>query len=211
MACPVCFENLKKFSVSRKPPCFQKPNNRTGTHTALSSASNPRCCVSSCLTQAPCTVLYKCGCMCQGLICPIYIWVLRPTYIPGWWSLTRLGSHHGNSNKTGLAHRCSNKRNIKLSPSPTTAATARRLRPTVSVGRSAGPGGLFRRLEVLHEFHLLLRFARSGLRLGRLLQATDSLLQTLLLRLQGPDLRCCIPRPRCHLPGPGLQLHRLGW
>ena len=35
MACPVCFENLKKFSVSRKPPCFQKPNNRTGTHTAL--------------------------------------------------------------------------------------------------------------------------------------------------------------------------------
>ena len=35
MACPVCFENLKKFSVSRKPPCFQKPNNRTGRHTAL--------------------------------------------------------------------------------------------------------------------------------------------------------------------------------
>ena len=35
MACPVCFKNLKKFSVSRKLPCFQKPNNGTGTHTAL--------------------------------------------------------------------------------------------------------------------------------------------------------------------------------
>ena len=34
MACPVCFENLKKFSVSRKPPCFQKSNSRTGTHIA---------------------------------------------------------------------------------------------------------------------------------------------------------------------------------
>ena len=210
MACPVCFENLKKFSVSRKPPCFQKPNNRTGMHTAEhNSASTQRCCVSSCLTQAPCTVLYKCGCVCQGLVCPIYTWVLRPTYIPGWWSLTRLGSHHGKSDKTGLAHRCSNKRKIKLSPSPTAAATARRLRPAVLAGRSAGRGGLFRRLE--GDFHLLLRFARSGLRLGRLLQATDLLLQTLLLRLQGPDLRCCTPSPRCHLHGPGLQLHRLGW
>ena len=35
MACPVCFENRAKFSVSRKPPWFRKPNNRTGTHTAL--------------------------------------------------------------------------------------------------------------------------------------------------------------------------------
>ena len=25
----------QKFSVCRKPPCFQKPSNRTGTHTAL--------------------------------------------------------------------------------------------------------------------------------------------------------------------------------
>ena len=123
----------------------------------------------------------------------------------------RLGSHHGKSDKTGVAHRNSNKRNFKLSPSPTTAATARRLRPTVLVGRSAGCGGLFRRLEVLHDFHPFLRFTRGGLRLGRLLQAADSLLQTFLLRLQGPDLRCCIPRPRCHLCGPGLQLHRLGW
>ena len=210
MACLVCFENLKKFSLSRKPPCFQEPNNRTGMHTAEhNSASNQRCCVSSCLTQAPCTVLYKCGCVCQGLIRPIYTWVLRPTYIPGWWSLKRLGSHHGKSDKTGPAHRCSNKQKFKLLPSPTTAATAGRLRPTVLVGRSAGRGGLFRRLE--GGFHLLLRFARSRLRLGRLLQATDSLLQTLLLRLQGPDLRCCTPRPCCHLHGPGLQLHRLGW
>ena len=209
MACPVCFENLKKFSVSRKPPCFQKPNNRTGMHTALQLSIR-----STLLRQfvpypgtVHCTVQVRVSV--PGADPPIYTWVLRPTYIPVWWSLTRLGSHHGKSDKTGPADRCSNKRNFKLSPSPTTAATAGRLRPTVLVGRSAGRGGIFRRLE--GDFHLLLRFARVGLRLGRLLQATDSLLQTLLFRLQGLDLRCCTPRPRCHLHGPGLQLHCLGW
>ena len=212
MACPVCFGKPgKSFQFSENLHAFKNQTTGQARTQHCNASSNPCCCVSSCLTQAPCTVLYKCGCVCQGLICPIYTWVLRPTYIPGWWSLTRLGSHHGKSDKTGLAHRCSNKRNFELLPSPTTAATARRLRPTVLVGRSAGRGGLFRHLEVLHDFHLLLRFARSGLRLGRLLQAADSLLQTLLLRLQGPDLRCCIPPPRCHFCGPGLQLHRLGW
>ena len=69
-----------------------------------------------------------------------------------WWSLTRLGSHHGKSDKTGLEWVCqdctlSNKQNFKLSPSPTTAATARCLRSTVLVGCSAGDGCLFRILE----------------------------------------------------------------
>ena len=208
MACPVCFENLKKFSVSRKPPCFQKPNNRTGMHTALqlSIKSTLLCQFVPYPGTVHCTVQVRVRVPAAD---PPHIYMGFKTHnIPGWWSLTRLGSHHGKSDKTGPAHRCSNKRNFKLLPSPTTAATAGRLRPTVS-GRSAGRGGLFRRLE--GDFHLFLRFARSGLRLGRLLQATDSLLQNLLLRLQGPDLRCCTPRPRCHLHGPGLQLHRLGW
>ena len=154
MACPVCFENLAKgFSFPKTPMVSEKQATGQARTQHCNSASNPCSCVSSCLTQAPCTVLYKCGCVCQGLSCPIYTWVLRPTYIPGWWSLTRLGSHHGKSDKTGLAHRCSNKRNFKLSLSPTTAATAWRPRPTVLVGRSAGCGGLFRRLEVLHDLH----------------------------------------------------------
>ena len=182
MACPVCFENLAKVFSFPKTSMLSKTKqqdthaNSTVTqhqiHVAVSVRALPRHRALYCTS---------CGCVCQGLICPIYTWVLRPTYIPGWWSLTRLGSHHGTSDKTGLAHRCSNKRNFKLSPSPTTAATARRLRPTVLVGRSAGCGGLFRRLEVLHDFHPFLRFARSGLRLGRLLQAAHSLLRTLLL------------------------------
>ena len=180
VACPVCFENLAKVFSFPKTSMLSKTKGQARTQHC-NPASNPCCCVSLCLTQAPCNVLYKYGCVCQGLSCPIYTWVLRPTYIPGWWSLTRLGSHRGKSDKTRLAHRCSNKRNFKLSPSPTTAATARRLRPTVLVGRSAGCGSLFQRLEVLHDFHPFLRFARSGPRLGRLLQAAHSLLQTLLL------------------------------
>ena len=155
MACPVWFRKPENsFQFPENLHAFKNQTTGQACTQHYNSASNQRCCVSSCLTQAPCTVLYKCGCVCKGPSLPhIYMGFKTHIYIPGWWSLTRLGSHHCKSDKIGLAHRYSNKRNIKLSPSPTTAATARRLRPAVLAGRSAGRGGLFRRLEGLHDFH----------------------------------------------------------
>ena len=89
---PFVLKTCKSFQFPENLHAFKNQTTGQARTQHYNAASNPWCCISSCLTQAPCTVLYKCGCVCKGLSCPIYTWVLSPTYIPGRWSLPRLRS-----------------------------------------------------------------------------------------------------------------------
>ena len=119
MTCPVCFENLVKVSSFPKASMLSKTKQQDRQHVRHYNSVLTLMLLRQ-FVPYPSTVhsTEQVRVRVLGTEVPhIYMGHMSHIYTQ-WWSLTRLGSHHGTSDKTGLAQRhrsgCA-----KTAPSPT--------------------------------------------------------------------------------------------